>query len=142
MARAMPGCAATLGVGAADGRGAGIPFSASSDRFNDFLGETEGDGERFGRFFFVDGDSPGFRDFRDFAPGLFFGVGVADLSSSARFAFFVSGVSLGEGFGVVFFLRFAVCRFAAGVGDSTGDADPAARAFRNCARFSSSVSCA
>ena len=144
MARAMPGCAVTLGVGAADRRGAGTPFPIPSDCFGDFLGEAEGVGERFGCFFFAGGDSLGLRDFRAFTLGLFFGLGVADSSSSARFAFFVSGVSLGEGFAVVLFLCVAVFGFAVGLGDSSGDVDVVARAFKNCARFSfsSSVSCA
>jgi len=133
-----------LGVGAAEARGAGSAFSISSAGLGDFLGETEGVGERFGCFFFVEGDSVGLRDFRAFTLGLFFGLGVADSSSSARFAFLVSGVSLGEGFAVAFFLCLAVLGFAAGLGDSSGDVDGAARAFKNSARFSfsSSVSCA
>ena len=57
MARPMPGCALAIGVGAADARGPGIAFSTSSDRFGDFLGEAEGDGERFGCFFFGVADS-------------------------------------------------------------------------------------
>jgi len=118
MARATAGCAVALGVGAADARGTGIAFSASSDRFGDFLGEMEGVGERFGCFFFTEGDSLGLCDFRPFTLELFF-VGVAD----ARFAFFVSGVSLGEGFVVAFFLCTAVFGFAVGLGDSSGDVD-------------------
>jgi hypothetical protein len=74
--------------------------------------------------------------------GLFFGVAAGDSSSAARVAFFVSGVSLGEGFGVAFFLRFVVFGFALGLDDSSGDADAVARALRNRARFSSSVNCA
>ena len=142
MARAMPGCAVTLGVGAADRRGAGTPFPISADCFGDFLGEAEGVGERFGRFFFAGGDSFGLCDFRAFTTGLFLGEGVGDSSSSACFALVGVGVSLGEGFAVVFFLCFAVFGFAVGLGDSSGDADAALRAFRNCARFSSSVNCA
>ena len=137
-------CAVALGVGAADRRGAGAPFPLSSDCFGDFLDEAEGVGERFGCFFFVGGDSLVLRDFRAFALGLFFGAGVGDSSSSACFALCGAGVSLGEGFAVAFFLCFAVFGFAVGLGDSSGDVDAAARAFRNCARFSfsSSVSCA
>ena len=144
MARAMPGCAVTFGVRAAEKRGAGTPFPISSDCFGDFLGEAEGVGERFGRFFFAGGDSFGLCDVRAFTTGLFFGEGVGDSSSSACFALVGVGVSLGEGFAVVFFLCFAVFGFAVGLGDSLGDVDVVARAFKNCARFSfsSSVSCA
>jgi hypothetical protein len=144
MARAVAGCAVALGVGAADARGAGSAFSILSDCFGDFLGETEGVGERFGCFFFVEGDSFGLCDFRAFATGLFFGVDVGDSSSSRCFALGGVGVSLGEGFVVVLFLCFAVFGFAVGFGDSSGDVDGAARTFKNCARFSfsSSVSCA
>ena len=144
MARAMPGCAVTLGVGAADRRGAGTPFPISADCFGDFLGEAEGVGERFGRFFFAGGDSFGLCDFRAFTTGRFLGEGVGDSSSSACFALVGVGVSLGEGFAVVFFLCFAVFGSAVGLGDSLGDVDVVARAFKNCARFSfsSSVSCA
>jgi hypothetical protein len=57
-------------------------------------------------------------------------------SSAAFFVFFVSGVSLGEGFAVVSFLCRAAFAFGIGLGDSSGEVDAAARALRNCARFS------
>ena len=63
-----------------------------------------------------------------------------------------SGVSVGVDFafglgvGDVSFFVFDFCvaafAFAVGLGDSSGVGDAVARAFRNCARFSSSVNCA
>jgi hypothetical protein len=52
MAWETGGCGATLGVGAADGCGAGVFSAFSSDFFGDFLGEAEGVGEIFRCFFF------------------------------------------------------------------------------------------
>ena len=81
-------------------------------------------------------------DFSGFAPAFvfFFVFGVASLAVDFFFGV-ASGVSFGVGAGVassnVFFFAFA-----AGLDDSSGDGDAVVRAFRNCARFSSSVSCA
>src|SRR4029077_16792026 len=77
-------------------------------------------------------------------PGLFFGAGVDDSSSAACLPFFVSGVWPGGGFAVACLLCLAVFALGVGLGDSSGDVDAAARALRNCARFSfsSSLSCA
>ena len=93
-------------------------------------------------FFFAFGDGePAFGlcgEAFGFALGLGDSVG-SGVSLGVGFAF---GLGEGEASFLVFDFCFAAFAFAAGLGDSSGAGDAVARAFKNCARFSSSVSCA
>ncbi len=113
------GVASGVSFGVADG------VASSAVAFFAFFGDGEPDfglcGEAFG-----------------FALGLGDSVG-SGVSRGVGFAF---GLGVGEASFFVFDFCLAVFAFAAGLGDSSGDGDAVARAFRNCARFSSSVNCA
>ena len=138
-----PGAGGALGLGTAMARGAG------TGRVN---GVSEGLGEA---------DFRGVGDFSGFGVAFcfFFFLGVPSFSADFFFADFVRAVGFGVFFGVAegvassVFLGFGfgdgetaflLCGgpfgFGLGVGDSSGAADAAPRALRNCARFSSSVS--
>jgi hypothetical protein len=83
-------------------------------------------------FFFFFGLAPFAGDF--FPVAFFFGVAVA--SASLPDLGVLVGLAVGFGVGEAAFFFFG---FGVGVGDSSDAVD---RAFRNCARFSSSVNCA
>src|SRR6266852_5084411 len=93
-------------------------------------------------FFFAFGDSE--PDFPLYGQPFGFALGLGDWVGSgvSRGVGFAFGLGAGEASFFVFDFCRAVFAFAAGLGDSSGDGDAVARAFRNCARFSSSVNCA
>ena len=93
-------------------------------------------------FFFAFGD--GEPDFPLYGQPFGFALGLGDWVGSgvSRGGGFAFGLGAGEASFFVFDFCRAVFAFAAGLGDSSGDGDAVARAFRNCARFSSSVNCA
>ena len=140
---ADPGAGGALGLGTAIARGGG---AGRANGVSEGLGEEDFRGE---------GDFSGL----GVAFWFFFFFGVPSFSADLFFVDFVRAVGLGVFFGVVdgvvssVFLDlgfgdgetvFRLCGepfgFGLGVGDSSGAADVASRALRNCARFSSSVS--
>ncbi len=142
-----PDVAVDLGAGGALGLGTAMARGGGAGRAN---GVSEGLGEA---------DFRGEGDFSGFGVAFcfFFFFGVPSFSADLFFADFVRAVGLGVFFGVAdgvassVFLDFGfgdgetalrLCGepFGLGVGDSSGAADVAPRALRNCARFSSSVS--
>jgi hypothetical protein len=93
-------------------------------------------------FFFAFGD--GEPDFGLWGEAFGFALGLGDsvgsgVSVGVDFAF---GLGVGDVSFFAFDFCFADFAFAAGLDDSSGVGDAVARAFRNCARFSSSVNCA
>ena len=143
----VPDVAVDPGPGGALGLGTAIARGAGTGRAN---GVSEGLGEA---------DFRGVGDFSGFEVVFcfFFFFGVPSFSADFFFADFVRavGASFGVADGVAssVFLDFGfgdgetafrLCGepfgFGLGVGDSSGAADVAPRALRNCARFSSSVS--
>lgn len=119
--------AADFFFGVASGVSFGVAVGVASSAIFFAFGDGEPDfglcGDAFG-FALGLGDSVG--------SGVSLGVGVG-------FAF---GLGEGEASFLVFDFCFAAFAFAAGLGDSSGVGDAVARAFKNCARFSSSVNCA
>jgi hypothetical protein len=97
-------------------------------------------------FFFPFGDASFAGDFFAFgfglASGVSLGVGEASDSSAGVFRAFAFGFGEGDGDDAFFFLCGEVLSFGVELGDSSGDGEFTARAFRIRVGFSWSVCCA